>query len=106
MQRELRDLMNLIAALEQVAGGLVPQIVKAQVLDAEDLAGARERRADALGVVGKDVFACPRLAWTISGRMGSSLTLLAALRTTPSQIRSLTTVAGPVPAARRAGHDR
>ena len=39
MQRELRDLMDLIAAFEQAAGGLVPQIVEAQVLNSQ--AGCR-----------------------------------------------------------------
>ena len=36
MERELRDLVNLIATLKQTAGGFVPQIVEAQILDPED----------------------------------------------------------------------
>ncbi len=42
-----------------------------------------------------------RACCTISGTTGSSLTLFAARRTTPIQIRSLSTVAGPAPSARR-----
>lgn len=61
MQRELRHLMNLASALEQAAGGFVPQIVEAQIRNAEQLAGPRERGVDALGVVREDVLVCPGL---------------------------------------------
>jgi hypothetical protein len=57
MQRELGNLVDLVAAFEQAAGGLVPQIVEAQVLNPEQIAGSCERSPDALGIVGKDVFA-------------------------------------------------
>lgn len=42
MERERRDLVNLIASLEQTAGGFAPQIVKSQILDPEQVAGARK----------------------------------------------------------------
>ena len=57
MQRELGDLVNLVAAFEQAAGGLVPQIMEAQILNSQYVAGSRERGADALRVVGKNVVA-------------------------------------------------
>jgi hypothetical protein len=61
MQRELRDFMNLVATLEQAAGRLMPQVMKAQVVNSQNPAGSRERGADALRVVGKNVFARPGL---------------------------------------------
>lgn len=57
MQRELSDLVDLVAAFEQAAGGLVPQIMEAQILNSQYVAGSRERGADALRVVGKNVVA-------------------------------------------------
>ena len=54
VERELRDLVDLVAALEQPAGGLVAQIVKAKVLDAQDMARAGEGGPDASWLVGKD----------------------------------------------------
>jgi hypothetical protein len=188
---ELCDLVNLVAALEQAAGGLMPEVMEMQILDAEDAACTGERRADALGIKRKDVlgparlafYDCPglwgvleaaviaflvprmfriphqagpadfvvvdpfqtrdfrlssrrgdgevddrqhgnirapvtrgevlaqarkflrcrtpRASWATSGRTGSSLTLHAARSTTPIQIRSFITVAGPAPSARR-----
>jgi len=41
MERELRDLVNLIATLEQTAGGFVPQVVETQILDPKYVAGTR-----------------------------------------------------------------
>src|SRR5665213_3923782 len=61
MQRELRDLVNLIAALEQTAGGFVPQIVETQILDPEHVAGACEGGTYALRVIREDVLAGLRL---------------------------------------------
>ncbi len=57
MQRELSDLMDLVATLEQSAGRLMPQVVKAQILDSQQVAGPRERSTDALGVKGEYIFA-------------------------------------------------
>ena len=51
MERELRDLVDLVAALEQPAGGLVAQIVKAKVLDTQDMARAGEGGPDASWLV-------------------------------------------------------
>lgn len=60
------------------------------------------RRVRFLGLpIGRSSPQAERACWTISGLTGSSRTLLAALRTTPIQIRSLITVAGPAPSARR-----
>jgi len=61
MERELRDLVNLIATLEQAAGGFVPQIVETQILDPEHVAGAREGGPHALGVIREDVLCGLRL---------------------------------------------
>src|SRR5450631_2794103 len=61
VQRELRDLVNLLAALEQAAGGFVPQIVETQILDPEHVAGACEGGAYALRVIREDVLARLRL---------------------------------------------
>src|ERR1700687_2446325 len=61
MERELRDLGNLIATLEQTAGGFVPQVVETQILDAEYVAGTREGGAYALRVIREDVIVRPRL---------------------------------------------
>ena len=49
------------SALEQLTGSLMAQVVKAQILDAEHVAGAREGSADAPGIVRKDVRARARL---------------------------------------------
>ena len=57
MQRELGDLMDLVSTLEQSACRLVPQIVEAQILNSEQVAGSRECGADALGIVRKDALA-------------------------------------------------
>lgn len=61
MERELRDLVNLITALEQTAGGFVPQVVETQILDPERVARACEGRSYALGVIREDVLARLRL---------------------------------------------
>ena len=53
VERELRDLVDLVAAFEQATRGLVPQVVEAKVLDPMDMARAREGRADASWIVGK-----------------------------------------------------
>ena len=53
MKRELRDLVDLVAALEEPAGGLVAEIMEVQILDPQDVARAGERRTDALGSYGK-----------------------------------------------------
>ena len=55
VERELRHLVDLVAALEQAAGGLVTQVVKTQVLDPQDVARAGEGRPDASRLVGEDV---------------------------------------------------
>ena len=57
MQRELGDFMDLVAALEQSAGRLVPQVMEAQILDSQQAAGPRKRGTDTLGVKGEYVFA-------------------------------------------------
>src|ERR1700719_4494692 len=62
VERELRDLVDLVAALEQAAGGLVAQVVKTQVLDSQDVARAGEGRTDASGLVGEDVCAASGLS--------------------------------------------
>ena len=61
MERELRDLVNLIATLEQTAGGFVPQVVETQILDPKYVAGTREGGTNALRVIREDVVARPRL---------------------------------------------
>jgi hypothetical protein len=61
MERELRDLVNLIASLEQTAGGFVPQIVETQSLDPEHMAGACERGTYALWVIREDKLSRLRL---------------------------------------------
>lgn len=58
---ELCHLVNLVAALEQAAGGLMPEVMEVQILDAQDTACTGKSGTDALGVVGEDVFACARL---------------------------------------------
>lgn len=62
MQRELRHLVDLIAALKEPARGLVPEIVEAKAFDAQELACARERGPDRLGIVREDQFAAALLA--------------------------------------------
>src|SRR5450631_3806210 len=61
MERELRDLVNLIATLEQTTGGFVPQIMEAQILDPKHVASACEGGTYALRVMREDVFAGLRL---------------------------------------------
>ena len=61
MERELRDLVNLIASLEQTAGGFVPHVVETQILDPEHVAGAGEGGTYALRVIREDVLARLRL---------------------------------------------
>ena len=61
VERELCDLVDLVAALEQAAGGLVAQVVKTQVLDPKYLARAGEGRPDASRLVGEDVCAASGL---------------------------------------------
>lgn len=51
VERELCDLVDLIAAFEQATGGFVPQVVEAKVLNAQDMARAREGRTDAPRIV-------------------------------------------------------
>jgi hypothetical protein len=48
VQREVRDLADLISALKELAGSLVAQVVKAQVLDAEHVARAARLRTIAV----------------------------------------------------------
>ena len=55
MQRELSDLMDLVAALEQSAGSFVPEVMEAQILNPQKAAGPRERGTNALGVIREDV---------------------------------------------------
>lgn len=62
VERELRDLVDLVAALEQAAGGLVAQVVKTQVLDPQDLTRAGEGRPDASRLVREDVCAASGLS--------------------------------------------
>lgn len=57
MQSELSDFVYLVAALEKAAGSLVPQVMEAQILNSQQVAGARKRGPNALGIVGKNVFA-------------------------------------------------
>jgi len=54
MQRELLDFVNFIAALEQTTRGLMPKIVKMQVVDAKLATGSEKRLFDARRLVGKD----------------------------------------------------
>jgi hypothetical protein len=61
VQRELCDLVNLIAALEQSAGRFAWKIMKAKVCDPEQLRSSGKCSADAFRVVGIDVFALLRL---------------------------------------------
>lgn len=56
VERELGDLLYGVTQLEEAARGLVPQVVEAQIEDAEDLACV-----DTLGVARKDVAAQTRL---------------------------------------------
>jgi hypothetical protein len=73
VQRELRDLMNLIAALEQPAGRFVPQIMEAQVADSKNLACPSECRTNALGIARKDVLAGPRVRFDDGPGLGGVL---------------------------------
>lgn len=57
MQGELGHFMDLVATLKQAAGGFVPEVVEAQILNSQQMAGPCERGADALRVIGEDVFA-------------------------------------------------
>jgi hypothetical protein len=57
----LRDLVDLIAALEETTGCLVPQVVEPKVDDPQYLTRARERCADASWIVGEDEVAMPGL---------------------------------------------
>jgi len=52
VEGELGDLVDLVTPLEQPAGRFVPQIVEAQILDAEQLARPGEGGANALGITG------------------------------------------------------
>ena len=61
VERELRDLVYLVAAFEQAAGGLVAQIVKAQVFNSQHVARAGEGGPDASRLVGEDVASRPPL---------------------------------------------
>lgn len=61
MQRELRDFMDLVAAFKQAACRLVPQVMETQILNSQQVTGARECGADALGVIGKNTLARLRL---------------------------------------------
>ncbi|MDQ1291141.1 MAG: hypothetical protein QG615_943, partial [Nitrospirota bacterium] len=58
MQRELGNLVNLVAALEQPADGLMPQIMKTQILNSQKTTGSRECGANAFSVIGKNAVAC------------------------------------------------
>lgn len=51
MQRELGDLVDVIAEFEEPADRLVAQIVKPQILDSKDSAGTGERIANAFRVL-------------------------------------------------------
>jgi CubicO group peptidase (beta-lactamase class C family) len=48
--------VDLIAALEEATGRLMPQVMESKVCDPQYLTRARERRADASGIVGEDEF--------------------------------------------------
>jgi hypothetical protein len=77
VERELRDLLDLVAHLEQPARGFVAQIVKAQILDLQEVARAGECGPHAPGIVRKDVRACawlgfhhrPRTRWILEAPM-------------------------------------
>src|SRR5690349_5494424 len=71
MQRELGNFMDLVATLEQAAGGFVPQIMETQILNSQEVAGSRERGADALGVVRKNMLTCLRLCLDERPGLGS-----------------------------------
>lgn len=46
MERELRDFVNLVAALEQAAGGLMAQVVETKIWNTEHRAGPSEGSTD------------------------------------------------------------
>lgn len=50
------DLVDLIAALEEPTGRLMPQIMEPKVYDPQDLTRVRERRANAFRIVREDEF--------------------------------------------------
>ena len=54
MERELRDLVDLVAALKQPAGGLVTKVMEMQVIDPQDVARASKGSPDASRIVGED----------------------------------------------------
>jgi len=71
MARELRALVNLIATLEQTAGGFVPQIVETRILDSRARVShtwqARVKAAPTLfGSYGKMYSPVCGCAWTIA----------------------------------------
>ena len=53
MERELRDLVDLVSPLEQATRGLVPQVVEAQVLDPQDLQARVKAAPTLFGSYGK-----------------------------------------------------
>jgi hypothetical protein len=57
MERELRDLVDLIPALEKATGSLMPQVMKSEIYDSKDMAGSCECSADALRLVREYVLA-------------------------------------------------
>ena len=54
VERELRDLVDLVAAFEKPTGGLVPHVMEVEVLDTQHVTGIREGIANAFGLIWKD----------------------------------------------------
>ena len=63
MQGELSHLRNRVAPFEEPARGLVPEVVKYEVLDTQHLAGIGEGSADTPRVIGEDELAFLRLTF-------------------------------------------
>jgi hypothetical protein len=61
VQRELSNFVNLIPPLEQATGRLVPQVMKSQIHNTEDVTRLRECVAHAFGLIGKYAFVAVRL---------------------------------------------
>ncbi len=57
VQRKLCHLVDLVSPLEQPARGLVPQVMKMEIINPEEVTGTREGGPDAIRVEGEDELA-------------------------------------------------
>lgn len=57
IEAKITDKALQVSTFKKTARGFVPEVMESQILNTQQTAGPRERSADALGVIGKDVFA-------------------------------------------------